>query len=360
MMNGISAVLIVKNEEKLLSRCLESLSLVDEIVVVDTGSTDRTIEIAKKFTSQVYSCYPAHKKCALVKPNQPTPAADPFHFAQARNLALEHVKQHWALTIDADEICHPGCIEEIRRAIRKDMFASGFTVKFIVSNEGGKDRASLPKMKVFRKRDWNWQNRIHEVLVPTKKPDKIRVVDLPEAVMEHLPAEDKTIRREQNLELLKLSVQESPEYIRNARQLGMELFSREQYRDALQWLELYLASGTGGILDRSETMVHVARCHGGIGVLEDAIPWFDKAAAEAPMRREPHYYKALALIKEAYLDQAVEALEACLSIPAAVKPDFYLNVENIWDGTYPREALQFCQEQISIAKARLAQKKGPA
>ena len=48
-MKKISAVLIVKNEEKLLARCLESLKGFDEIIVCDTGSTDKTIEIAKKY-----------------------------------------------------------------------------------------------------------------------------------------------------------------------------------------------------------------------------------------------------------------------------------------------------------------------
>lgn len=345
MRNGLSAVLIVKNEEKLLARCLESIADVDEIVVLVNGSTDRSLEIAKEYTSKVFEV-----------PEEAVMVGGKFHFAQARNLALTYSKQDWVLTIDADEIAHPECIKEIRKGLWNNAAAAGFTVKFVVSNEGGADRASLPKMKIFRRGRWVWENRIHEVLVPARGA-KIKVIDLPDAVMEHLPPADKEARREQNLELLKVSVKESPEYVRNSRQLGMELFSREQYREALQWLELYLASGTGGQLDRSETMIHVARCHAGIGVLADAIEYFDRAIAEAPERREPHYYKALALIKEAYLDQAIEALEACLAIPSSMKPDFYLNVENVWDGTYPQEALDFCRSQIAEAKRKLEERK---
>jgi len=51
----IGASLIVKNEEVMLSQCLESLKGFDEIVIVDTGSTDKTIEIAKKYTDKVYT-----------------------------------------------------------------------------------------------------------------------------------------------------------------------------------------------------------------------------------------------------------------------------------------------------------------
>ena len=54
-MAGISLCMIVKNEEKVLGRCLESAKrLADEIVIVDTGSEDRTREIARQYTSRVY------------------------------------------------------------------------------------------------------------------------------------------------------------------------------------------------------------------------------------------------------------------------------------------------------------------
>lgn len=348
MRNGLSAVLIVKNEEKVLERCLKSLDLVDEIVVLINGTTDRSEEIAREYTNKVF-----------VAPEPMVMVNGEFHFAQARNLALTYAHNDWALTIDADEICYPDCVKEIRRGIWNHNKASGFDIKFIVSNEGGKDPASIPRMKVFRRGHWTWQHRIHETLKPVKMP--VRVVDLPNAVMEHLPQEDKTVRRQQNLDLLKISVQESPEYIRNARQLGMELFSREQYRDALPWFELYLASGTGGVLDRSEVMIHMARCYTGIGVLDDALKHFDLAIAEAPMRREPHYYKALAYlgspIAHRYIDQTIQVLEQCLAIPEGMKPGFFLDVSNIWDGTYPNEALKFCQDQIKEAKQKLEERK---
>lgn len=85
----ISAVLIVKNEQEHLPACLAALDgVVDEIVVADTGSTDRTREVAEGFTERVF----------LVPWTQ--------DFAAARNAAIAHARGAWILSIDADE-----CIE---------------------------------------------------------------------------------------------------------------------------------------------------------------------------------------------------------------------------------------------------------
>lgn len=81
----ISAVLVVRNEENNLLRCLNCLSWVDEIVIVDMESTDGTVTIAKKFTDKIYS----HPQVGF---------ADP-----ARNFAIEKATCPWILMIDADE-----------------------------------------------------------------------------------------------------------------------------------------------------------------------------------------------------------------------------------------------------------------
>jgi len=83
----ISASLIVKNEEQMLPKCLRSIKQVDEIVIVDTGSEDKTIEIAKKAGAKVYTEYKW---------------AD--NFAEARNVSKNQCTGDWLLIIDADEI----------------------------------------------------------------------------------------------------------------------------------------------------------------------------------------------------------------------------------------------------------------
>ncbi len=100
-MTPVSVFVPVKNEEQNLPACLESLSWADEIFVVDSQSTDRTIEIAESRGAKVVQ----------------------FHFngtwPKKKNWALENLpfRNEWVLIVDADERCTPELIEEIRQTI---------------------------------------------------------------------------------------------------------------------------------------------------------------------------------------------------------------------------------------------------
>lgn len=94
---------IVKNEEATLSRTLDSVKgVVDEIVVVDTGSGDRTREIARGFGARVYD----FEWCD--------------DFAAARNECLKHAQGDWILVLDADEVLVPQIVPHIEQAIGSD------------------------------------------------------------------------------------------------------------------------------------------------------------------------------------------------------------------------------------------------
>ena len=85
-MISISLCMIVKNEEKVLSRCLDSLKgLMDEIIIVDTGSTDRTKEIARQYTDKVYDFFWCED------------------FAAARNFSFSKATMEYIYAPDADE-----------------------------------------------------------------------------------------------------------------------------------------------------------------------------------------------------------------------------------------------------------------
>ncbi len=99
----LSLCMIVKNEANSLSKCLSSVqNVVEEMIILDTGSTDHTPEIARSFGAMVYHC----KWCN--------------DFAKVRNKCLKYAQGEWILILDADEVLVPEIIPQIRLAMQSD------------------------------------------------------------------------------------------------------------------------------------------------------------------------------------------------------------------------------------------------
>jgi len=98
---GISAVVVVKNEEGRIQRCLESIKWVNEIIIVDNGSTDSTLEICSKFTDKIFF----HDS--------------PFTGIKV-NYGIEKASFEWILNIDADEVVSNDLKDEICSLVRID------------------------------------------------------------------------------------------------------------------------------------------------------------------------------------------------------------------------------------------------
>ncbi len=117
-MPTLSLCMIVKDEEKNLKQCLESVQgLADEIIIVDTGSSDKTKEIAAKFTGKIYD----FQWCD--------------DFSAARNFSLKQAAGEWILVLDADEIITEEDHQAIKAAISKEGIAAYFVVTRNYSND---------------------------------------------------------------------------------------------------------------------------------------------------------------------------------------------------------------------------------
>jgi glycosyltransferase involved in cell wall biosynthesis len=202
----LAAVLIVKNEEVLLDRCLSSLVGVDDIVVCDTGSTDKTVEIAEAHNVTVVR----FEWCD--------------DFAAARNYAKQHTDCTWVLSIDADEVLAEGGVAAARAAIAE---TSGQAVAVRLVAEGSGDEHWVPRL--FR-REVDWVGRVHE---------------LPEAVAQggsdvsitygyspaHLDDPDRVLR-------ILLAIEDPTP--RDLYYLSREYFYRAQWEKAVATLDVYL------------------------------------------------------------------------------------------------------------------------
>src|SRR3990167_1683936 len=96
----LSAIVIARNEEARIKKCLSSLAWADEIIVVDNGSTDTTREIAKDNGATVIS------------------ARDIHDFSRLRTIGKENTHGEWLLYVDADEVVTPELAKEIQKVTR--------------------------------------------------------------------------------------------------------------------------------------------------------------------------------------------------------------------------------------------------
>ncbi|MBI3466770.1 MAG: glycosyltransferase family 2 protein [Planctomycetes bacterium] len=146
----LSANLITLDEERNLAPCLQSLAWVDEMVVVDGGSRDRTVEIARRYTDRV-----------LVHTFD--------DYASQRNRALDESRGEWVISIDADERVPVELAREIRRMVADATpHMSGFWVPIRSRIFGRRFRFSGTqgerKMRLFRGDRARWHGPVHETV----------------------------------------------------------------------------------------------------------------------------------------------------------------------------------------------------
>lgn len=152
-MATISLCMIVRNEEKVLARCLESVKEVaDEIIIVDTGSGDSTMEIARGYTDKVYEF------------------AWTEDFAAARNASFLRASQDYCMWMDADDVL----LEKDRKALLEYKKEIPDTVDIVMMKYNtGFDETGKPTYSYYRERlirnfkGYQWEGPVHEVIALT-------------------------------------------------------------------------------------------------------------------------------------------------------------------------------------------------
>jgi glycosyltransferase involved in cell wall biosynthesis len=195
----LSLCMIVRDEEQMLARCLAAAApAVDEIIVVDTGSQDATIEIARSFGAQVIE-------------HQWTDS-----FAEARNISFDAATGDWLLFLDADEILVAEDAQRLRSLTGHTWREAFYLVETSYTGNAGDGFAVINNaLRVFRNRpQYRFEGRIHEQIahnLPVYAPGRIQQTSVRVEHYGYLgAARDSKGKSQRNVELLRAQAAESP------------------------------------------------------------------------------------------------------------------------------------------------------
>lgn len=287
------------------------MSEADEIVVLDTGSNDRTADIL--------AAYPNIK----VYREEITP----WRFDTARNRALAFVSPDADICIstDLDEVFEPGWRKGIEAALDKgaQKIRYRYTWNFL---SDGREGTVFIADKFHARRSFEWRHPVHEVITYTGEGEPKTV--FADGVRLLHKADDKKSRASY-LGLLEMSVAECPEDDRNMHYLGREYMFRGRYSDAVETLKKHLALKSATWADeRSASMRYIALCLFRTGDNDGAAVWFLRSCAEAPHLREPWLNFAYFCYDIKEYEAAAALINRALKIKN--RPDTYMNESDSW------------------------------
>lgn len=249
-MPAISLCMIVKNEEVHIARCLDSVAdLVEEIIIVDTGSTDRTVEIASHYTEKIYSY------------------AWTDDFADARNYSFSKASMDYCMWMDADDI-----LEETQKEkfLQLKQTLSPDTDIVMMRYNTSFDEAGRPSFSYFRERwirnctRYRWLGAVHEVVTPNGR------VIYSDIAISHKKLNGGDAER--NLRIYRKMIAEGK--LLDPRQqyyYGRELYYHKQYEEAVSVFEQFLLLEEGWIENKIEACLVCANCYYRLGQEQAAL-----------------------------------------------------------------------------------------
>lgn len=267
-MTKVCVYAIAKNEEQHVDRFMHSAGKADSVFVLDTGSTDGTVEKLRK-------------QGAVVVVQE----VKPWRFDVARNLSIQLCPPADVLfSLDLDEVVSEP--DWKRRLTSVWQGNNRGRYRYIWSQrQDGSDGHSFTYEKIHTK-DYEWYLPCHEMLRRRGNcpgSDSWANIDI---TVRHLP--DGTKSRGDYLGLLKVAVEENPDNDRMAHYYGRELFYKTRWEEAAAQLETHLKLKTSTWVDeRCSSMSMIAKCHEAMGNETEAERWHFRACGEAPHLREP-------------------------------------------------------------------------
>lgn len=328
---------ICKNEEKFARRWMASMGEADEVVVLDTGSNDRTVELLRKEGAKVVE-----------------ESISPWRFDVARNRSLELVPEDADICVctDLDEVFHPGWRKALENAWDAECSQASYRYTWNFTPQGQEGIVFWIE-KIHARHGFRWVHPVHEVLqwVGEKRPGK--KIPVAGIQLDHLSDPEKS--RSQYLPLLELSVSEEPLDDRNVHYLGREYLYRGRWDDCIRTLKHHLLMPESTWKDeRAASMRYIARAYQHKGQASTAKNWYLQAIAQAPGLREAYMELAWMLYKEEEWAGVLYFTGCALKITE--RPKTYVSESFAWGGL-PYDLRSIAFDRLGLQKEGLAEAK---
>lgn len=286
---------ISKNEEKFAERWAKSMSEADAIYVLDTGSTDNTVNILKENG--------VHVKTEIV---------NPWRFDVARNKSLELVPVDADICVctDLDEVFEKGWRKKLEELWKNcDRVQYHYNWQF---DANGNPIVSYYLNKIHTRNNYKWKYPVHEVLEYSgSEPEKIITTE--NIILNQYSDKEKS--RSSYLPLLEIAFKENPNDPRCVHYLGREYMYYGRNDEAIELLKKHLKLKNSTWKDeRCASSRFIARCYKRKGNTDEAIKWLDIAIEEAPYLRDSYVEKALIMYELKDYNQVIYLCNKALDI----------------------------------------------
>ncbi|MBO8138470.1 MAG: glycosyltransferase [Desulfotomaculum sp.] len=336
----ISLCMIAKNEEKQIERCIKSAQpYVDQIVVVDTGSTDKTKDTAKKLGAEVYDFKWADD------------------FSQARNESLKHAAGDWILFLDCDEKLDQKTAPELKKIINDDRY-DGYWLQFL-NYFNGNPSTSFLSFRLFRNNpNYRFQCPIHEQILPSvlrySSPERIGQAKVK---VFHYGYEDSEVVNKNKIQRNIRILQKAKKEYGNAGfinfYLGVEYQRLGNYQKALEHYKEALEQSSITETYTPALVRAAAYCLLSLKRYQEGINFIDKYLTYYPDYTDLVYLKGTLQYKLNNYSEALNCMNQCLAMgPPPVK---YYSLLGIADER-PKEFIKNIVEKLLFYSMELINK----